>query len=212
MMTTISDALFGKTRQAVLGLLFGQPHRSFYLRELVAAAGGGTSQVQSELARLTAAGLVTREPRGRQVWFQANPASPVFDELKSLMAKTAGIADAVRAALEPVSRRIRAAFIYGSIARADHDAASDVDVLVVGSIRPSALAPVRMALNQRLGRSVQFVVVDGDELSRLVAGRDHFTMSVLQQPKIWLIGSEAQLASSNDKGTRKPRRAPAGEG
>lgn len=208
---SISDALFGKTQQAVLGLLFGQPERSFYLRELVAASGGGISQVQKELARLTEAGLVVREPRGRQVWFRANPDSPVFGELKSLMSKTAGIADAVRAELEPFAREIQAAFIYGSVARGEHDAASDVDVLVIGKLRPAALAPARLALGTRLGRPVQFVVLSLTEWKKRLAERDHFIVNVMRQAKIWLIGSEAAL-SSNGQGTRQPRRHAAAQG
>ena len=206
MPTTISDALFNKTRQAVLGLLFGQPERSFYLRELVAAAGSGNSQVQSELARLTDAGLVIREPRGMQVWFKANPASPVFGELKSLITKTAGMADIVRSALKPFARRIRGAFIYGSVARGEHDAASDVDVLVVGTIRPTSLAPVQFALRERLGRQMQFVVLGENELNERIVERDHFTTNLMRQPKIWLIGTEADLAPHNDTRTRQPRR------
>ncbi len=203
---SISDALFGKTQQAVLGLLFGQPERRFYLRELVAASGGSVSQVQKELARLTEAGLAVREPSGRQVWFHANPHSPVFGELKSLMAKTAGIADALRAALEPFASRIRIAFVYGSVARGEHDAASDVDVLVVGTVRPSALAQAKIALGTRLGRPVQFVVLSHDEVKKRLVERDHFTMSLMRQPKIWLVGSESDLDLPNDPGTRQPRR------
>jgi predicted nucleotidyltransferase len=213
---SIADALFGKTQQAVLGLLFGQPERSFYLRELVTAAGGGASQVQRELATLTAAGLVTRERRGNQVWFAANPASPVFGELKSLVAKTAGIADVVRDALQPFSRLIAAAFIYGSVARGEHDASSDVDVLVVGSVAPSKLAPVQLALRERLGRPVRAVVYSAAEFREHALSREHFLASVMQQPKIWLFGSmdELQVASppSDDKGTRQPRRRKAAQG
>ncbi|MFZ5539037.1 MAG: nucleotidyltransferase domain-containing protein [Pseudomonadota bacterium] len=212
MALSISDALFGKTQQAVLGMLFGQPERSFYLRELAAAAGGGISQVQRELARLTEAGLVVREPRGRQVWFRANPESPVFFELKSLISKTAGIADVLRAALEPFARRIQAAFVYGSVARGEHDAASDVDVLVIGKLRPAALAPTKLALGARLGRPVQFVVLSPAEWKKRLAESDHFTLNVFRQPKIWLIGSQAALAVSSEQGTRQSRRRATAKG
>jgi predicted nucleotidyltransferase len=214
-MTTISDALFGKTQQVVLGLLFGQPDRSFYLRELIALAGGGINQVQRELARLTEAGLIVREPRGRQVWFRANPASPVFGELKSLIAKTAGIADALREALQPFAGQIVAAFVYGSVARGEHDAASDVDVLVVGTVRPAALAPARLALAGRLGRSVQFVVLGRNELKKRIAESEHFTTELMRQPKIWILGTEADLAlrnSANDARTRQSRRPTTAKG
>jgi predicted nucleotidyltransferase len=212
---SIASALFGKTQQAVLGLLFGQPERSFYLRELVAAAGGGASQVQRELAQLVAAGLVAREPRGNQVWFTANPASPVFGELKSLFAKTTGIADVVRAALTPFARQIVAAFIYGSVARGEHDAHSDIDLLVVGTVAPSRLAPAQMALKERLGRPVRLVLYSTGELREHAQGREHFLSSVLEQPKIWLLGTPADLKLTlqkpDDAGTRQPRRRKAAQ-
>jgi predicted nucleotidyltransferase len=203
---SIAEALFGKTQRAVLALLFGQPERAFYLREIVAAAGTGASQVQKELDNLTRAGLVVREPRGNQVWFRANPTSPVFAELKSLVAKTFGIADVVREALQPFSKKIIAAFIYGSIARGEHDAASDIDLLVVGDIAPSRLAPAQLELGRTLGRRVSLVLYDTAELGRHLASREHFVGTVMAQPKIWLYGSEEALKALYGKATGQPRR------
>lgn len=213
---SIANALFGKTQQAVLGLLFGQPERSFYLRELVASAGGGASQVQRELALLVGAGLVKREPRGNQVWFSANPASPVFGELKSLIAKTTGIADVVSAALAPFARQIVAAFIYGSVARGEHDAHSDIDLLVVGTVAPSRLAPTQAALKERLGRPVRLVVYSAAELREHSHQREHFLSNVLEQPKIWLLGTQEDLKLAkphpNDARARQPRRRKTAQG
>lgn len=202
---SIAEALFGKAQRAVLALLFGQSGRAFYVRELVAAAGTGTSQVQKELDNLARAGLVLREPRGNQVWFRANPASPVFAELKSLVAKTFGIADIVREALRPFSGRIVAAFIYGSVARGDHDAASDVDVLVVSDIAPSRFAPAQLELGGTLGRRISLVHYDSAELRRHIATGEHFVSTVMSRPKIWLYGSEESLKALNGKTTRQPR-------
>ncbi|MFN0039051.1 MAG: nucleotidyltransferase domain-containing protein [Burkholderiales bacterium] len=203
---SIADALFGKAQRAVLALLFGQSGRAFYVREVVAAAGAGGSQVQKELDNLARAGLVLREPRGNQVWFRANPASPVFAELKSLVAKTFGIADIVREALRPFSGKIAAAFIYGSVARGEHDAASDVDVLVVGDVAPSRIAPVQLELGATLGRRISLVFYDTAEMTEHIATREHFVSNVMSQPKIWLYGSEESLKSLNGKTTRQPRR------
>ena len=212
-MTTVSigDALFGKTQQAVLGLVFGQPERSFYLREIVSAVGAGISQVQNELARLTAAGLVTREPRGNQVWFRANAHSPVFAELKSLIAKTSGIADLVREALKPFAKQIEAAIIFGSVARGEHDASSDVDLLVVGKVAPSRLAAPLLRIEPRIGRPVNLIVFGGSEMREHLRDKDHFLASVMKQPKIWLVGSE-DLIARNDTRARQPHRAKAAQG
>lgn len=207
-----ADALFGKTQQAVLGLLFGQPDRSFYLRELVSAAGSGASQVQKELANLTAAGLVTREPKGNQVWFRANPASPVFAELKSIIAKTSGIADVVRAALLPFEKNIELAFIYGSVARGEHDAASDIDLLVVGTLAPSRLAPIQLQLGDRLGRPVRLIVYSAGDLRENVRQHEHFVESVLNQPKIWLFGSDKDVEGLREQRTRQSGRRKVAQG
>lgn len=203
---TIAEALFGKTQQAVLALLFGQPDRSFYLRQITAIAGRGASQVQKELDNLTRAGLIKREPRGNQVWFQADPHSPVFPELKSLVAKTFGIGDVVRETLAPLVRKIRIAFIYGSVARGEHDAASDVDVLVVGQVAPSRLAPAQVGLHEVLGRRVSFVVYDESGFQQHLGAGDPFLKNVLSQPRVWLVGSEADIAAL-DIAPRKSRRA-----
>ena len=170
------------------------------------AADTGVSQVQKELDNLTRAGLVLREPHGNQVWFRANPASPVFLELKSLVAKTFGIADVVRESLRPFSKKIVAAFIYGSVARGEHDAASDIDLLVVGDIVPSRLAPAQLELGRSLGRRVSIVTYGKEELGKQDASREHFFSRIMTQPKIWLYGSEVQLTSLYGKGTRQSGR------
>jgi predicted nucleotidyltransferase len=203
---SIAEALFGKAQRAVLALLFGQPGRAFYVREVVAAAGTGASQVQKELDNLARAGLVLRAPRGNQVWFRANPESPVFAELKSLVAKTFGIADVVGEALQPFSGKIVAAFIYGLVARGEHGAASDVDLLVVGDIAPSRFAPAQLELGRMLGRRVAVLVYDAAEFCRHVAEREHFISSVMTQPKIWLLGSDSVLEALYGNATRPSRR------
>ena len=108
----MADALFAKVQQRVLGL-FGNPGRSFYANEVIGLAHSGTGAVQREMARLEAAGLVTATRIGKQKHYQANPASPVFAELRALVLKTFGLADVLREALTPVADRVRAAFVYG---------------------------------------------------------------------------------------------------
>ena len=138
----LADALFAKVQQRVLGVLFGNPRRSFYANEVIGLARSGTGAVQRELARLEASGLVTVTRVGKQKHYQANAGSPIFEELRALVLKTVGLADVLRAALAPVSRCIRAAFVYGSIAKGQDTAASDIDLMVV-SDRPDLRRSVR---------------------------------------------------------------------
>ena len=131
--TDIAAALFGKTRRNVLALLFGKPDRSFYLREIAGHAGTGMSQVQKELQQLAAAGLVLRERHANQMHFRANREAPIYTELLGIVTKTFGVADLLRRMLVPFKRHMRLAFIYGSIAKGSANAASDVDLFLVGA-------------------------------------------------------------------------------
>lgn len=187
----IAQSLFGQTRRAVLALLFGRPDESFYLREIARATGAGTGPVQRELAQLVEAGLIRRTPRGNQVYFGADPESPVFDELRGLIAKTAGIADVLRPALADLERKdkIAAAFVYGSVATGRQKAGSDVDLLVLGSAKLSELLPVLRPVQERLGREINPTIYRPGEFAAKVKKREHFVSRVLEGPKIMLVGS-----------------------
>lgn len=128
---SLADALFTKTQQRVLGVLFGQPDRSFYASELIRLAGTGSGAAQRELARLENSGLLVSRRVGHQKHYQANTASPLFTELRSIVLKTVGLAEPLRAALKPVSSSIRAAFVYGSVAKATDRATSDIDLMII---------------------------------------------------------------------------------
>lgn len=192
--TSIADALFTRSQQRVLAVLFGNPGRSFYASEVIARAGAGTGAVQRELARLETAGLVTVTRVGRQKHYQADPGSPVFEELRGLVLKTAGLADVLRDALAPLASAVRAAFVFGSVARREDGAHSDVDLLVVSdTLGTPDLYAALVGAEARLGRQVTPTVYTPGELARRVADGNAFVTRVLDAPKIWLIGSEDVL-------------------
>src|SRR5438128_10801265 len=169
----LADALFAKVQQRVLGVLFGSPRRSFYANEVIGLANSGTGAVQRELARLEAAGLVTVTRMGKQKHYQANASSPVFEELRTLILKTFGLAEVLRAALEPVSSDIRAAFVYGSIAKGQDTAMSDIDLMVVSDrLTYADLFAALEDAARRLGRTVCPTVSASQGLSRRVNAGD----------------------------------------
>lgn len=191
----ISDALFGEARRAVLALLFGRPDEEFYLREVIRAAGVGQGAVQRELKRLVAAGLVLRRVRGRQVHFRANPDSPVYDELRGLLLKTAGAVEVLRSALASLSDRVRFAFIYGSVARGDERRQSDIDLMVVGDVSLGEVVKCLGPAQERLGREVNPTVYSEEEFrSRAAAGR-HFIRRVMAGGKVYVVGNEHDAGS-----------------
>jgi predicted nucleotidyltransferase len=186
---SLADALFTGTQQRVLGLLFGQPARSFYASELIGLAGMGSGTVQRELARLTQSGLVTVDSVGNQRHYQANPDSPLFAELCGIVLKTVGLAEPLRAALEPLSGQIQAAFVYGSVAKRQDTAASDIDLMVISdSLSYGDTFAALEAAGARLGRPVNPTILSRRDLARRVAEDITFVTRVLSQPKIWLIG------------------------
>lgn len=125
---SLSNALFSKVRQCVLALLYGQPDRSFHTNEIIRLTHSGTGAVQRELEKLAAVGLITTQSIGNQKHHKTNCASPLFSELRGIVLKTFGLADVLRQALAPIASQIHIAFIYGSIAKQENTASSDVDM------------------------------------------------------------------------------------
>ena len=189
----LSRTLFGKTRRAVLSLLYSHVDEAFYLRQIVRAAGVGLGAVQRELKQLSDAGIIQRMVRGHQVYYQANPRCPVFEELKILVIKAVGVGAALQAALAPLSDRIHVAFVYGSIARSGERLDSDVDVLVVGKVTFGEIVSSLREAQRTIGREINPTVYPPTEFrSKLVAGH-HFLNSVLREPMLFLIGDKREL-------------------
>ncbi len=186
-------ALFGKVRSGVLALLFSHTDQTFYLREIARAVGTGHGAVQRELAQLLEAGLITRFRRGREVFYQANRASPIFPELRGLIVKTVGMADVLREALAPLAERVRVAFIYGSFAKGEEIAESDVDVMIVGEVGFGEIVSALRSTEDKLGREVNPSVFATDEWRKRVVSSDHFITTILREEKLFLIGDEQDL-------------------
>lgn len=187
----IADALFPKVRQRVLAVLFTAPHRSFYTNEVISLAQSGAGAVQRELADLAAAGVLTVHKQGNQKHYQANAAAPVYAELRGLVLKTMGLADVLRTALAPLAPRIEQAFVFGSIARQQDTAASDVDLLIVS--KDLGYGEVLAALepaSQTLGRTINPSLYAPADFKVRRLRDNAFITRVMQQPKIWLISKE----------------------
>ena len=190
----LADALFSSTQQRVLAWLFGQPERSFYATELIGLAGAGSGAVQRELARLSRSGLVTTRAVGNQKHYQANPAAPIYAELCGIVQKTVGLAEPLRDALAPLAARIQAAFVYGSIAKREDTASSDIDLILISDdLAYSDLYAALESVSNRLGRTVNPTIITPQDLAKRVKRKEAFATRVLAQPKVWLIGGEDAL-------------------
>jgi predicted nucleotidyltransferase len=190
----LGSVLFTPVQQRILGLLFGQPDRRFQSGELIRLAASGTGAVHRLLTRLSESGLITVERVGNQKHYQANRASPVFAELHGLIVKTSGLLAPLRATLAPLARRIRAAFVYGSVAKGTDQAASDIDLLVIADKLDYAdVFSALQTVEAELGRTVNPNVMTLAEWrrKRKQAG---FVSRIAGQPRLFVIGSDDDLA------------------
>lgn len=193
-MTGLADALFSATQQRVLAKLFGHPERSYYANELISTTGGGSGAIQRELAKLERSGLITAERRGAQRHYKANSGSPLFEELRGIVRKTFGLAGPLREALEPHADKIKAAFVYGSVAKRQDTASSDVDLMIVSDdLDFATLAKSLLSLEEKLEREVNPNIFTTEEFVRRRSEPDGFVPRILKQPKLWILGGEDDL-------------------
>lgn len=193
---SLTDALFTATQRRVLGCLFGEPGRSYTVSELIKTTGAGSGAVQREIARLSGSGLLSVEQAGNQKRYRANPEAPIHDELVAIVRKTFGLAIPLREALAPLSDRIRAAFVYGSMAKGNDTAGSDIDLMIVSDTLayPDVMAALH-PLIERIGREINPTLYTRAELRKRIDAGNSFTARVFAQPRIWLIGSDDALAA-----------------
>ena len=188
--SSLADALFTSTQQKVLGLLFGQPDRSFFVTEIMGLVKAGSGAVQRELQRLESSGLVSVQMHGNQKHYQANSDSPLFDEICSIVQKTVGLEEPLRAAAESLPGTVYLALIYGSVAKRTDTSASDIDLLIVAD--ELTLEEVYAALSPAedlLDRKVNPTLYSSEEFNRRRALGNSFLKRVLDGPVIVLSGS-----------------------
>ena len=187
---SLADVLFTSTQKKLFGLLFGQPGRSFFVTELIELAGVGRGAVQREIAALERSGLILTERRGNQKHCRANPDAPIYEELCLIVAKTVGVPQCVRAALEPIESKILFALIYGSVARQSDSAISDIDLLVVSDeVTLEDLYERLAAAEERLGRQISPTLYTVGEFNDRRSGDNAFLARVLNGPTCLLTGS-----------------------
>lgn len=195
----LGTELFGKTRSALLALLYCNTHRSFHYREIIRSIKTGPGAIQRELAHLSDMGLVIRQKVGNQVHYQANAASSIFSELKALVLKTSGVAEILQEALNSLTDRVSFAFIYGSFAKGTETANSDVDVIIIGGITFSEAVNVLAAAQDELGREINPSVYPVGEFASKLSTGHHFLTTILDEPKVFLIGSQNEFGKLAEK-------------
>lgn len=187
--TSIGDALFTKSQQKVLGLLYAKPDKSFYTNEIMRWAAMGRGTISRELDKLASAGLLKVSHTGNQNHYQADSTNPVYNELVAIVRKTFGIADQIHHALQPYENEIELAFIYGSISKGTDTKSSDIDLMLVGkSLNYSDIMESLLPLEETLLRTINPTIYKtADFINKLNEGNS-FVIRVMEQSKIMIKG------------------------
>ncbi len=190
----IQDALFSGVQQRLLGIIFGQPDRRFQGGELIRMINSGTGAVHRQLTTLAASGLVNVTRIGNQKHYQANPDSPVFEELCGLIRKTVGLREPLQRSLEPLKDQIEVAFVYGSTARGTDTAKSDIDLMLLGE-RLDYVSVYEAIQNAEtiLRRKINPNLTTLSEWRKKLNEENPFIANVNKQAKLFIYGSKDEL-------------------
>ncbi|MCU7928885.1 MAG: nucleotidyltransferase domain-containing protein [Candidatus Thiodiazotropha sp. (ex Dulcina madagascariensis)] len=187
--TSIGDALFTKTQQRVLSLLYGKPGKSFYTNEIVRWADMGRGTIRRELDRLTSVDLLVASRVGNQLHYQANADNPIYAELLNIVRKTFGVADVIREALKPLDSRIELGFVYGSMAKATDAKSSDIDLMLVGDrLTYGDIVDLLMPVEASLQRPVNPTIYTPTDFRSKMREGSGFLIRVMEQPKLMIKG------------------------
>jgi uncharacterized protein len=190
------DALFPRIRQALLAATVLHPDRWWYLSDLAKHLDVRPSSLQRELAALVDAGILRRRRDGNRVYFQPNPDCPFLPELQGLLVKTAGVVDTLQEVLRRFDKRLDWAFVYGSMARAEELASSDVDLMIIGQVGLAELTPALRRAEGRLGWAVNPTLYTREEFATKLHAGHHFLKAVLDGEKLFILGEPHDLAAA----------------
>lgn len=186
---SISTLLFPEYRQRVLSLMLLHPEARYHVREIARLTGTSAGTLNRELTKLANEKVLLREVSGNQVYYQANRALPVFEELASILRKTSGVVEVLANALAPLANKIEAAFVFGSVGRGSESLGSDVDVLIIGEIGFAQAVQALYAAQDIVGREINPKVYNMKEWKILVDKKDAFVLEILNNPRLNIIGN-----------------------
>jgi predicted nucleotidyltransferase len=191
-MNILSEILSSKIRAEIFRLLFGTTGEAMHMREIERRTGYAIGSIQSELKKLLRLDLVSKRRDGNRLDYEANKRHPLYSDIRTLVIKTVGLADILRNALDR-SPDIRLAFVFGSVARHDEKADSDIDLMVIGKTGLRAVTGLLTGVSDQIGREINIHVLREDEFKKRLHSRDHFTAQVVKGAKVFIIGSDDEL-------------------
>jgi uncharacterized protein len=191
-MDVLTAILSSGVRAEIFRVLFGLSTEELHMREIQRRSGFAIGTVQTELRKLQGLDLVKKRRDGNRVYFRANRQNPLFNDIHKLVLKTTGLVDVLKKALS-VDEKIRLAFVFGSVARGEIQAGSDIDLMIIGDVGLRNISRHLSGVTELMGREINpHVYSDADFSSRKKSG-EHFLNRLLKEPKLFIIGNENDL-------------------
>jgi predicted nucleotidyltransferase len=188
----IDKLISSKARVEIMKLFLFNPHVSYYQRQIASLTRQPIRAVQRELARLVDAGVITKSVQGNHCYYKVNTGCPIYPELKAVFFKTVGLPSILKAHLSDEGN-IKVAFVYGSYAKNQENATSDIDLMVIGKISSRKLSSTLAKAKVELGREINYVVFPEDEFRQKIQKKDHFVNSVVKDKKMFIVGDGNEL-------------------
>jgi predicted nucleotidyltransferase len=189
----VQEIFSSQARISVMKLFLMNPGHRYYLRQVATLTDQPVRAVEREVSKLLRVGLISETREGNRRYYQVNANCPIFPELKSIFLKTVALGDALREYVAEAGPAIQVAFVYGSYARGDESTTSDIDLFLVGSITGKELSGILGQAQRELGREINPVTMSAEEFRARLKGQDHFLLSVLDEPKVFLVGDDRDL-------------------
>jgi len=196
-MDVLAKLVSSKARARVLASLYGLLEKELYLREIVRNTGLAIGSVQQELENLKELELVVSRKDGNRLYYRANKDHPLYQEIHNIVTKTTGLVPMISETL--AKEKIQSAFVFGSVARGEETSSSDIDIVVVGDLGLRKLSGLLSDVSEKLGREINPHVFKPEEFAKRIKSKDHFVTSILQKPKVFIVGSEDELRSMAKK-------------
>ena len=190
-MAILAEILSSRIRAEVFRLLFGLADRELHVREIERQSGLTIGTVRQELKKLSRMELVRARRDGNRLYYRANKDHPLYNDLRNLVLKTSGLVEVLQRALD--NKGIRLAFVFGSLARNQEGAMSDVDLMVIGEVSLRALSGWLAGVSTEVGREINPHIMTPEEFRERKRSGEHFLARVLDSPKLFIIGLEDEL-------------------